>query len=66
MYQSPRVERFGTFRELTLQGGDDGKRVMGFDLAFASGDDPDTDQCNGNAEPGSAAGCQPSQTGSLL
>jgi len=66
MYQTPRVERFGTFRELTLQGGDDGKKVLGFDLAFAQGDDPDTAECNGEADPGSAAGCGFTQTGSLL
>lgn len=57
VYHTPQVERFGTFRELTLQAGDDGKTVLGLDLAFASGDDPDTDQCNGHAAPGSAAGC---------
>jgi hypothetical protein len=43
-YQKPTVQRFGTFRELTL------KQDMGFDLAMSDG-------CESSAQPGSMAAC---------
>lgn len=44
MYEKPTVERFGTFRDLTL------KNDAGFDLAMSDG-------CENNAQPGSNAAC---------
>lgn len=44
MYEKPTVERFGTFRDLTL------KQDAGFDLAMSDG-------CETSAQPGSNAAC---------
>lgn len=44
MYEKPTLERFGTFRDLTL------KQDAGFDLAMSDG-------CEANARPGSMAAC---------
>ena len=49
VYQKPKVERFGTFRELTQQ---NGKKDVGFDLANSLGT-----SCNLQAAPGSHAAC---------
>ena len=47
MYTSPRLERFGTFRDVTLQ---TGKTVIGDDLVPGIGND-----CNPNPNSGPAA-----------
>lgn len=53
MYQSPKVERFGTLRELTQ-----GKSDPGFDLSVGIGQDANQPVgCTANAAPGSAAAC---------
>jgi hypothetical protein len=53
MYQAPKLEKFGTFRQLTqAQGGVSGKKVIGDDLIPGIGLD-----CNGNAPPGDPTGC---------
>lgn len=52
MYETPRVERFGTLRELTQ-----GKSDPGFDLSAGLGDDSVEPGCQANAAPGSAAAC---------
>lgn len=48
MYHTPRVERFGTFRDLTLGG--DGKRILGNDFCLGQGDDLDPPD-GGDGEP---------------
>lgn len=52
MYETPRVERFGTLRELTQ-----GKSDPGFDLSAGLGDDNVEPGCEAHAAPGSAAAC---------
>jgi hypothetical protein len=56
MYQAPRLERFGTFRELTQQWWKNnaaaGKNIIGDDLIPGIGLD-----CNANAPPGDPTGC---------
>ena len=54
MYVSPRLERFGSFRELTLQTPNPaaGKTIIGDDLVPGVGLD-----CNPNAAPGDPSGC---------
>jgi hypothetical protein len=51
MYASPQLERFGKFRDLTLQG-TTGKTIIGDDLVPGVGLD-----CNPNAPPGDPSGC---------
>ncbi len=50
MYSTPKMERFGTFRELTLQ--TNTKRIIGDDLIPGIGLD-----CDGNAPPGDPKAC---------
>ncbi|MGQ0649172.1 MAG: lasso RiPP family leader peptide-containing protein [Gemmatimonadaceae bacterium] len=50
MYEAPKLEKFGTFRELTLQRTT--KRIIGDDLIPGIGLD-----CDGNAPPGDPAAC---------
>ena len=53
MYSAPRVERFGTLRNLTQ-----GKSDPGWDLSVGIGEDADQPTgCTANAAPGSAAAC---------
>lgn len=53
MYHSPRVERFGTLRDLTQ-----GKSDPGFDLSVGIGQDANQPVgCTKEAAPGSAAAC---------
>ncbi|HEX5438677.1 MAG TPA: lasso RiPP family leader peptide-containing protein [Gemmatimonadaceae bacterium] len=53
MYQTPRIERFGTLRELTQ-----GKDAFGIDQSIGIGEDSDQPNgCTAEAEPGSAAAC---------
>lgn len=53
MYQAPVLERFGSFRELTLQRGPNNtKRILGDDLIPGVGLD-----CDGNAPPGDPKAC---------
>lgn len=49
MYEVPKLTRFGTFRELTLQGN---KRTIGDDLVPGIGMD-----CDANASAGDPAAC---------
>ena len=51
MYESPKLERFGTFRDITRQGAT-GKTVIGDDLVPGVGMD-----CNPNAAPGDPSSC---------
>jgi hypothetical protein len=53
MYHTPRVERFGTLRELTRGG----KSDPGWDLAAGLGNDNIQPGCTAEAAPGSAASC---------
>lgn len=50
MYESPKLTRLGTFRDLTLQGST--KRVIGDDLIPGVGMD-----CDGNAPQGDPTAC---------
>lgn len=50
MYESPKLTRLGTFRELTLQGNT--KRVIGDDLIPGVGMD-----CDGSAPQGDPTAC---------
>lgn len=52
MYETPKVERFGTLRELTQ-----GKSDPGFDLAAGLGQDNVEPGCTAHAATGSAAAC---------
>ena len=52
MYETPKVERFGTLRELTQ-----GKSDPGFDLSAGLGQDNVDPGCTAQAHPGSAAAC---------
>jgi hypothetical protein len=54
MYHTPRVERFGTLRDLTQFGG---KSDPGWDLSAGLGNDGVAEGCTKEAAPGSAAGC---------
>ncbi|HEY9516903.1 MAG TPA: lasso RiPP family leader peptide-containing protein [Gemmatimonadaceae bacterium] len=54
MYSTPRVQRFGTLRELTQAG----KSDPGWDISVGVGEDSDQPSgCTAAANPGSAAGC---------
>lgn len=50
MYAAPKLEKFGSFRQLTLQ--QTTKRIIGDDLIPGIGLD-----CDGNAPPGDPRGC---------
>jgi len=52
MYEAPKVERFGTLRELTQ-----GKADPGFDLSAGLGSDNVEPGCEAHAAPGSSAAC---------
>jgi hypothetical protein len=52
MYQAPVLEKFGTFRQLTLQGANNTKRIIGDDLIPGIGLD-----CDGNAPQGDPKAC---------
>ena len=52
MYQAPVLERFGSFRELTLQGPNTTKRVVGDDLIPGIGLD-----CDANAPSSDPRAC---------
>jgi hypothetical protein len=49
MYEAPKLDKYGTFRDLTLQ---TTKRIIGDDLIPGIGLD-----CDGNAPPGDPAAC---------
>jgi len=49
MYEAPKLEKFGSFRQLTLQST---KRIIGDDLIPGIGLD-----CDGNAPPGDPRAC---------
>ncbi len=49
MYESPKLEKFGSFRELTLQAGSLGKTVIGDDLVPGIGLDCNPDPNSGRA-----------------
>lgn len=52
MYETPKIEKFGSFRELTLQSPPGGKTVVGTDIAIGAG------MCNPNPDfPGGPNGC---------
>lgn len=52
MYEAPKLTRLGTFRELTLQGANNTKRVIGDDLVPGIGMD-----CDANAPDGDPKAC---------
>ena len=53
MYEAPKLEKFGAFRDLTLQASQYGKSIVGDDLIPGIGLD-----CNPNAQPGDPTGCR--------